>query len=323
MVSKTEEPGRCGGGRGSDVLAGKPERSQLSQPAAFWQDLANTPLEAALALAAAGFHVLPCRPGGKEPATPGGFYAASRNPETIRRHWRQRDRNVAVRTGEGFGVWILDVDGEDGEASLRKLEAEHGPLPSTIEVTTPRPGRHLWFRDTGPVPNTTGKIGAGIDSRGNGGYALCPPSFFRGDSYAGQYHWSVDSGAAAAVAPQWLIDLLRRKPTISERAMGACALSPRPNGPAGAYGQAALAYEAADLGRAPKGERNHALNRIAFKLYQLVAGGELDEGSLIERLTAACHANGLVADDGLPSIRATLKSARAAGFRFPRQRGGV
>ena len=47
----------------------------------------------------------------------------------------------------------------------------------------------------------------------------------------------------------------------------------------GAYGRAALDAEAAAL----PGTRNTALNRAAFNLFQLVAGGELDGGQVEQR----------------------------------------
>ena len=68
---------------------------------------------------------------GKQPAITRGFHAATTNPETIKRLWRQADRNIGIPTGSVSGFWVLDVDGEDGEASLAALEAKHGPLPAT------------------------------------------------------------------------------------------------------------------------------------------------------------------------------------------------
>ena len=75
--------------------------------------------------------------------------------------------------------------------------------------------------------------------------------------------------------------------------------------------------------RTPPGSRNHALNRAAFSLFQLVAGGELDRDEVIEHLIDACHRNGLVKDDGLPSVVATIHSGARAGMQHPRSRGAA
>jgi hypothetical protein len=52
--------------------------------------------------------------------------------------------------------------------------------------------------------NSVGKLGDGIDTRGQGGYVLCPPSAVSSRAYT----WSVDSGDRIAEAPGWLLDLL-------------------------------------------------------------------------------------------------------------------
>ena len=67
--------------------------------------------------------------------------------------------------------------------------------------------------------------------------------------------------------------------------------------------------------------RNDALNRAAFSLFQLVAGGELAEAEVIAALQQACVANGLAADDGWQSVHATIRSGRGAGLQHPRSRG--
>jgi hypothetical protein len=90
----------------------------------------------------------------------------------------------------------------DAELELRKLEAEHDPLPATVEALTAR-GRHLYFNmPDAPVRNSAGKIAAGVDTRGVGGYVLAPPSIHpSGRAYA----WSVDSASLIADAPDWLL----------------------------------------------------------------------------------------------------------------------
>src|SRR5215831_6308491 len=98
--------------------------------------------QAALALAAKGMRVFPCWERSKEPITRHGVLEATTDPHKIAGWWCKRDFNVAIATGPDSGVWVLDVDGDDGEATLRKLEAAFGPLPPTVEVITGN-GRHL------------------------------------------------------------------------------------------------------------------------------------------------------------------------------------
>jgi hypothetical protein len=86
------------------------------------------------------------------------------------------------------------------------------------------------------------------------------------------------------------------------------------------YYRSALKDECAALAAMPKDSgRNNALNRGAFNLFQLVAGGGLDENEVRERLFAAAEANGLVDEDGAASVLATIESGAKAGGAQPRQ----
>ena len=133
------------------------------------------------------------------------------------------------------------------------------------------------------------------------------------------YRW-INRNSIAAM-PAWLVELTKETPppsasTISRRAVAGIR---RPfNGP-NRYGMAALEREISTLINAAPGGRNHALNRASFSLHQLVGGGELDGGVVWHRLVEASTANGLVADDGLPSVLATIKSGRRAGLQYPRR----
>jgi hypothetical protein len=160
-------------------------------------------LRTALALARHSLHVFPCLPRDKRPACPNGVKDASADVEVIQRWWHTRpDCNVAVATGTISGVFAVDIDGMDGELELRRLESEYGALPATVEVITGN-GRHLYFKMPGvPVRNSAGRIAAGIDVRGDGGYVVVPPSVHPGGR---QYHWSVDSAGSFAAPPDWLL----------------------------------------------------------------------------------------------------------------------
>lgn len=81
------------------------------------------------------------------------------------------------------------------------------------------------------------------------------------------------------------------------------------------YGLAALAAEERRIALAPVGERNNALNRAAFSVGQLVAGGELEIGAL-DVVAAAAVGAGLSAGETM----ATVRSAGRASAAHPRRR---
>ena len=155
--------------------------------------------------------------GAKEPATARGLLDATTDLYRIESWWgAMPDLNIAVATGAVSGFWVLDIDGEAGEASLLRLEVEHGKLPSTIEAITGK-GRHLWFRmgEHGYVRNSAGQVAPGLDVRGSGGYVLVPPSIHPSGR---AYYWSVDCAKQLADAPDWLYELIR--PTKADAPKG-------------------------------------------------------------------------------------------------------
>ena len=281
----------------------------------------STLLQAALDYAARGLAVFPCVPGAKEPACRSGFYAAALNPATIRRWWLARhDYNIAVRTGIASGVWVFDIDGDAGAASVAKLEAEHGQLPDTLISATSN-GCHLWFCYTSPIPcSAEHRFGRGLDVRGDGGYAMAPPSVHPDGP---TYRWMNDR--PPAVAPDWLVELARTRPPPPALSISQRAIARRSIGLPGAYARAALEAEITALANTLPGSRNHALNRAAFSLFQLVAGGELGEAEVINRLIASATANGLMTDpnDGPRSVMRTIASGARAGMQHPRTRRGA
>jgi hypothetical protein len=168
-----------------------------------------TPLgKAALALAAKGLRVFPIVERSKDPAVLGGFKRATTDPNIISGWWRSRDFNIGLATGADSGVWVLDVDAEEGEQTLRQLEAADGVLPPTVEAITGK-GRHLYFRWPAGGPDIRNKqdnpIMPGIDVRGEGGYVLVPPSVHPSGRV---YSWSVDRADEFNDAPEWLIVLV-------------------------------------------------------------------------------------------------------------------
>jgi hypothetical protein len=268
-------------------------------------------LEAALDYAALGFCVFPCIGKSKEPATRRGFYDATTNPATIRRWFASAAHyNIGIRTGLASAVWVLDIDGSEGEADLRAAQAAHGRLPATRQSQSAR-GLHLWWRADLPVPCSAGRVAAHVDVRGDNGYVIAPPSIH---PCGRPYRWT--STEPLAVAPEWLLRLTCKRPPPSTP-------PPQPpsgrrhNGSPGAYGKAALEREIEALANTAPGSRNNALNRASFALHQLVAGGVLDGAEVQQQLLGAAIVNGLMAEEPRV-VMATIASGARAGMQHPR-----
>jgi putative DNA primase/helicase len=182
-------------------------------------------LNRALELAGHGWLVFPCAPGGKRPLTEHGFLDATASEQVLRSWWTKwPDANVAVRAGAASYLLVLDVDGEQGEGSLADLEARYGKVPATLVCETPR-GKHYYFAHPGgEMRNTAGKLGAGLDTRGDGGYVVSPPSTHSGK----QYRWLCDPETTPlAQVPAWLLKLLIDTPGAPKQEAAASASDPK------------------------------------------------------------------------------------------------
>lgn len=182
--------------------------------------------------AALGLSVFPLQPKGKEPVTAAGCKQATTDLIVIDRWWSQApDMNIGIASGSISGLFVVDIDGEAGEATVRELERANGSLPATVEAITGK-GRHCYFRlsDGELIRNSAGKIGPGIDIRGDGGYVVAPPSVHPSGR---RYEWSVDSASEFGDAPDWLIQKLEKAESGKGRPLEewhAVLTQPIPNG---------------------------------------------------------------------------------------------
>lgn len=199
----------------------------------------NPILDAALAYAARGMHVHPIQARSKEPASPHGFKDATTDPARIRAWFEAAPRlNVAFATGQRSGRWILDLDA-GGADTLLTWEKERGGLPDTPFLRTGRGGRQYHFAcSPGIVIPSRVRFAPGVDTRGENGYALLPPSVTETP-----YTWLREGDPVEA--PSWLTDL------VLDRHGGAAVdeIVIQPNGLADAPG-------------APQGERRAAACRL-------------------------------------------------------------
>jgi len=130
---------------------------------------------------------------------------------TITEWWTKwPNANIGLKTGKSSGLMVLDLDGEKGVASLRKLEEKFGPLLVTLTSITGR-GKHFYFTHPGHLIKHSQEacaeiLGPGLEIKADG-KADCitaPPSVHVNGHV---YKW-VDANTPIVAAPNWLLDLL-------------------------------------------------------------------------------------------------------------------
>lgn len=260
-----------------------------------------------------GFSPFPLQRGDKKPISEWKEYqTAIATPEQCAQ-WDNQSYNVGIATGAISNFFVLDVDGIEGQQTLKELETTYGALPETVTVQSGK-GKHYYFRmpeDKRIIRNLSGRSVDGevlpsLDIRGDGGYIIAPPSLHPNGQ---RYCWiNAPNDTDIAHAPEWLLELVAKP------------LEPKTINPAGngktfpaSYLEAALAGELASLRQAMNGTRNDTLNKAAFSMGQLVAHG-LDENRIVSELLHTATAIGLPIDEASNTIASGLQT----GMTSPR-----
>lgn len=265
-----------------------------------------------------GFSLFPLRLNSKIPSIPSWepFIHERATPEQIA-EWRQFRGNTGVATGKVSGVVVFDCD-----SLIARIRADEMGLPSTFTVATPR-GAHFYFRHPGwKVSNHAGRKwtipidGEGVDGwdlKADGGYVVGPGSYYQptpnelaSGKRAGSY--IVENDAPIADAPEWLLKLMAPVEIKVPAPFKVAEVT-------SAWGRKALHEEIQKMIDTPSGSRNDKVNDMAFRIAQIVAGGEVlqDEawGGLQEALCA-------LSIDHEGHTQTTLLSGWTAGLLNPR-----
>lgn len=154
-----------------------------------------------------------CNSKGKHPFYKGGFKEASKDEFTIRRLWKKTlFANIGIATGSISNLFVIDIDKKNGGFdSLDIYEKEHGKLDDRNLVVTGSGGFHYYYLYSGPECRSTINIRPGIDTRGDGGYVIAPPS---NSSYGSEYFFDTESGefeGGLTVPPSAFMRLLGQK----------------------------------------------------------------------------------------------------------------
>ncbi len=226
-----------------------------------------------------------CSSPGKHPATPNGLKDATRDPDTIRA-WFDTDRplNLGIATGREAGLAVLDVDERSGGTeSLRRLLASMETVPqNTITVETGN-GQHFYFRypEGAALKNSAGKLGPGLDVRGEGGYVVAPPSVHANGK---TYEFDMSFEELNEFPAPWLEALngTARTSSGAEKTAGN-----------GSNGQHGIYVPPPDVNLNPEtvteGGRNNALASMAGKLRHYDFGQGAIEAALLAENERVCR----------------------------------
>ena len=225
--------------------------------------------------------VFPLKPRNKMPVIPksmggNGCLDATTDPVQIGK-WADDMPGANIGLATGKGLWVLDIDGDEGLNTVKRLIAKHGPLPETAKQKTPN-GWHLFFKENGvEIRNRSRNIGPGLDVRSAGGYVVVAPSIHPN---GGAYQWLVAPWEIEIPeAPDWLVELASTTPREREyqKQSQDCQERPRQrtNGNSGAYVEAALDSACAAISGARDGQQEETLNRESFSIGTVVGAGAL------------------------------------------------
>lgn len=161
-------------------------------------------------------------------------------PRCLVGYWfgsRFKDANIGYATGPVSGVDVIDFD-----PGHEPFPPPGQSLPVGCVVRTPRGGRHHVSAHVPGSRNSTSALARNVDYRGEGGYALAPPSVGE-NGVAYSYEIGTLADARDAVASDWL------RGQILEKSNGSKSDDAK--------------VEPGNDGGIPTGARNDTLTRLA------------------------------------------------------------
>lgn len=221
------------------------------------------------------------------------------------------------KTATGYGIdcgrsglVVIDLDTHDEDANglltWQELVEQHGgKVGDTFTVSTPNGGLHLYYKAHPEIAvrNSAGKLGKGIDVRGQGGYVVGPNSIIKtSEGLDGSYEVVRDE--VIQDLPRWLLELLNPPTSSAGEVATHIAIS---DGFPDNYARKALESAYYVVSTAPSGQRNDTLNKEAYGAAK--AGAPV--ARVIADLTRAALTNGLSQRE----IDATVKHAAEEGAK--------
>lgn len=249
------------------------------------------------------------------------------SPAALRRLFARHPRaGVGMLLGPAGGIVDLETDEPNSaEGDLRRVFPSG--VPETMGWQSAR-GEHRLFAWDDRLAELArmavvslgdeGALELRVGGHGKQVASVCPPSLTaEGVPRAWNGCWRVapfPEPLLVALRETWLRGATRSPSPLRRVRRGPSSSRSRQ----GRYGAAALAREAELVRGAPPGCRNSTLNRAAFSLGQLIAGGAISRAAVETALLEAAQECGL----GPKEAEATIRSGIDAGLDRPRASGG-
>ena len=175
-----------------------------------------TMLQEALTYAGRGWYVFPCRekpgepfirngetitPAEKTPYVSKGLDSATLDLDQIRAWWgKWSEAMIGINAGKS-GLFVVDIDKKhvNGLDTFTQWNINDS---AGLHSITPSGGMHIIFTGAGKS-STNAKTG--IDTRGEGGYFIAPPSKILSGEYAGEYKCMGDWSKTPGIIPDGLL----------------------------------------------------------------------------------------------------------------------
>ena len=242
--------------------------------------MSRTIIDIARTIAATGLPVFPCaadkRPAISEREGGHGLRDASTVPAELARLFRHpRACLVGVPSGERSGIDILDLDYRHGAGTWQAAHAAE--LPETQIHESMSGGRHLLFEHVHGVRNSAGRIGLGVDVRGEGGYAVWPPS--RG--------YCVIHDVPIAHWPDWLLQPGLALPRPAPARLAPAITSPCYDRTSCEQARRVIERALDRVRAAAEGQKHSILRNMSVLIGGTLAASGIDDGTAIGWLLAA------------------------------------
>lgn len=294
-------------------------------PAEAWSALrSKVVLAAAQAYLDAGLSVIPVGPDKRPTFKWEPFQKKHATPRQLQ-IWFEKGGNLAIVCGEvSGGLLVIDFDTTE---SFDRLCRDHPDLIEGLPVVRTGKGFHVYLRCADPGGNRKLAVIAGvkaIESRGEGGYVVAPGSIHP-DTHKPYELIQGDLSQIPTLEMHHVAQLLDAcrayDETPKKNTAPAPAAAKKSNGGnrARAYVLAALSSEAERVRSAPKGDRNHQLNRSSHTIGRLDAVGDVSRSEVEGVLAAAARASGLVDSEILPTIASGFSSGLLDPRAIPEQ----